>query len=124
MKKSNCHLTAWKKFREGTADSLTIRYTKYSRINKLVSRNKYLLLLLKPFILLGILIQWISWPLIHVGEILRTGRWYHVTWREGSKHKEFISIEDKYSRWIPPIIFEGKEQEVPDEQTKHSSKNF
>ena len=48
-------------------------------------------------------------------EILRTGRWYHVTWREGPTHKEFVPLVKPEKKWFPPLLFEGKEQEVPNE---------
>ncbi len=115
MKKSNCHLTAWKKFRYEVADSLSIQYTKNSKLYNFFSTKPYIVVLLAPVRALGILIQGLAWMLVQLGEILRTGRWYHVTWREGHLHKEFVPLEKPPKKWFPPLLFEGKEQEVPND---------
>jgi len=115
MKKSNCHLAAWGKFRSEIASSLSVEYTKSSCIYTYLNKYPKVKLCLAPIILIGILVQWVAWTLVQLGEILRTGRWYHVTWREGSIHKEFIPLTKRKPRWIPPILFEGKEREVPNE---------
>ena len=112
MTLSNCHLTAWKKFRNEVASSLSVQYTKNSKVQEYFSKKPIILL---PLRLLGIVVQWIAWPLVHVGELLRTGRWYHVTWREGVVHKEFVPLSPRIKKWFPPILFKGKEQEIKNE---------
>jgi len=112
MKKSNCHLTAWSKFRSEVASSLSVQYTKNSRVYTYLNKYPKIKLFLAPIIITGILLQWVAWTLVQLGEILRTGRWYHVTWREGDIHKEFVPLERASPKWLPPILFEGKEQEV------------
>ena len=113
IRRSNCHLTAWKKFRNEIADSLSIQYTKNSKVHKFVNKRPLILKLLIPIRLLGVGIQWVAWTLVQFGELLRSGRWYHVTWREADLHKEFVPILPSKQRWFPPLMFEGKEQEVP-----------
>jgi hypothetical protein len=113
MSKSNCHLTAWSRFRAEIADSLSIQYTKNSKLHKYINTKPIIRSLLIPIKIIGIIIQWAAWILVQLGELLRTGRWYHVTWREKDIHKEFVPIEKKNPKWLPPIIFEGKVQEVP-----------
>ena len=107
---SNCHLVAWKKFRDQDADLLCIEYTKKSKLHYFTKNNKYIRSLLLPIRIIGILIQWICWPMVHVGEFLRTGRWYHVSWMEDGIHREYVKLDNYVARLIPPIIFKGTEQ--------------
>ena len=115
MKKSNCHLTAWSKFRLEVASSLSVQYSKNSKIHTFLKKYPKVKLILMPIVVTGILLQWAAWTLVQLGEILRTGRWYHVTWREGDTHKEFVPLDKPVAKWFPPLLFEGKEQEVPNE---------
>ena len=115
MIKSNCHLRAWQKFRYEIADSMSIQYTKNSKLYNFFSTRPIMVTLLAPIRSLGIIIQWLAWILVQIGEILRSGRWYHVTWKEGTVHKEFVPLEKSTKKWFPSIFFEGKEQEVPNE---------
>lgn len=74
--------------------------------------------LLFPLRLLGAIFQWIAWPLTHVGELLRTGHWYHVSWtdRRGN-HWEFVPNVSKRLRFAPPLIFSGRIQRAGSDDT-------
>lgn len=114
--RSNCHLRAWEKFRAGEASFMCIRFTAYSRVPRNVVRHpawRYMLGML------GTLVQWVAWPLTHIGEILRTGRWYHATWIvvKGGGHWEYVPADsEKRARFIPPILFRGVERPVQKEE--------
>jgi hypothetical protein len=68
-----------------------------------------------PVRAIGTVLQWICWPLTHIGEYLRTGRWYHLHWIDhGGVHWEFVPDGEnaKHPFWIPPLLFRGKAQQV------------
>lgn len=109
-KLSNCHLVAWKKFRDEDADLLCLEYTKKSKLNHFINNKPTIKKLLIFIRAIGILIQWVCWPMIHVGEFLRTGRWYHVSWMEDGIPREYVKLDNYVARFIPPIIFKGTEQ--------------
>ena len=110
--KSNCHLKAWEKLRRDDAQYMCIKFTAFSSLHESSFRWWW-----KPIKGLGIALQWLIWPLAHIAEILRSGRWYHVTWlTHAGEHWEFTTINNKRMRGIPPIIFRGKEQQVPPNQ--------
>lgn len=110
---SNCHLRAWEKFRSGDAAFLCVRFTVYSRVPRRLVEHwswRYTLGLI------GALVQWAAWPLTHVGEILRTGRWYHATWIvvKDNQHLEYVPDGvAKRARFMPPILYRGVERPVP-----------
>ena len=112
MNKSNCHIEAWQKLRAGRARFLCIRFTEHSKVHAVTSAWWWM-----PLRILGICLQWLAWPLTHVGEFLRTGRWYHATWivSPGRQHYEYVPHEEKRKRVIPPVLLSGKEQEVGDD---------
>lgn len=116
-RRSNCHLAAWERFRAGEAVFMCVRFTSYSKVPQRVIEHwlwRYTLGVA------GATIQWIAWPLTHLGEILRTGRWYHATWVAVSgEHLEYVPRETKKRRWFPPLLFFGVERRVP---PKHGEK--
>ena len=114
---SNCHLTALGKFKTEIADSISIQYTKNSKVHKFLIAHPNINRLLIPIKLLGIGIEYIGWTLIQLSELLQTGRWHHVTWREDDLHKEFVPLVPKKQKWFPPLLFKGKEQEVEKQKT-------
>ena len=102
-KLSNCHIEAWRLLRSGEARHMCIRMTEYAKLQSLTRHWAW-----TPLRLLGIAIQWISWPLTHLGEFLRTGRWYHATWiHDNAAHMEFVPGGEKRNRWFPPLLFRG-----------------
>lgn len=105
---SNCAIYVWNKFRSGEATYMCIRFTKYSKLHRYTRKWwwKYTLGLI------GNILQLIIWPLIHIAELLRSGRWYHHTWLTPPIHREFIPLGTKVYRWLPPILFRGIEQDV------------
>lgn len=114
MKRSNCHLEAWRRYRRGEAAGFCLRPTHFSKAEKFVKHPLSL-----PIRLLGMLLQWTCWPLTHVGEMLRTGRWYHVTWFDHQGRRwEYVmtddagEFDDRTRAWFPPLIFRGKVQPV------------
>ena len=107
LARSNCHLRAWTKFRDEEAEWMCIRFTQYSRVSWTGAWWWI------PFRVLGVLIQWFSWPLTYLGEMLRTGRWYHASWiRWDSEHLEFVPVGVKIKRAFPPVLFHGLEKRV------------
>lgn len=110
---SNCHLRAWEKFRSGEAAFMCVRFTAYSRAPSSVVSHwawRYSLGLV------GTLVQWLAWPLTHVGEMLRTGRWYHATWIVVKDNQHWEYVPDgvaKRARIFPPVLFRGVERLVP-----------
>ena len=107
QRRSNCHLTAWRHYRQGNAVRFCFKPTLWSRSEKIIKHPLAL-----PIRLLGIALQWICWPLTHIGEYLRSGRWYHVTWmdKEG-RHWEFVRT-NKHPHFLPPIIFKGTIKQI------------
>jgi hypothetical protein len=107
FRRSNCHLRAWEHFRSQRAEFMCIRFTEYSKVTW--TQKWYWM----PMRGLGMLIQWFAWPLTHLGEMLRTGRWYHATWiRWDREHLEFVPVNKKVIRWFPPILFHGMEKHI------------
>jgi hypothetical protein len=101
--RSNCHLEAWRALRRGEAAHICLRPTKYSRLERVV-RNP----LMTPVRWLGMALQWVAWPLTHVGEVLRTGHWYHVLWVDKRGNAwEFVPHGPKRLRLAPPLVFVG-----------------
>ncbi len=119
MKLSNCHITALDKLKKEIADSISIQYTKNSKVHKFLIAHPNINRLLIPIKVLGITIEYIGWTLIQLGELLITGRWLHFSWREDNLHKEFVPLVPDKQKWFPPLLFKGKEQEVNNE---HSNK--
>jgi hypothetical protein len=109
--RSNCHLEAWRAYRAGEAAALIFRPTQYSRAARIVGHP-----LMLPVRLVGWALQWLCWPLTHVGEFLRSGHWYHVHWidREGRRW-EFVPLVGKRARFAPPLVFRGEVREVDDD---------
>ncbi len=104
---SNCHFEAWKQFRAEEAEYMCIRFTQFSKMNWMGAWWW------TPLRCLGSAIQWVAWPMTHVGELLRSGRWYHATWIcWDSEHWEFIPLEHKQRRYVPPLIFKGLTEKV------------
>lgn len=110
--KRNCHMMAWREFRGGGARYMCIRFTEYSRLVELTAKWWWW-----PLRVLGVGVQWIAWPMTHVGELMRTGRWYHATWMlpEGA-HMEYVPEGEKRKRYVPPILFHGYTRSVEDQE--------
>jgi len=109
--RSNCHLKAWERFRADEAEWMCIRFTEYSRVSWTQSWWW------SPMRILGIAIQWVTWPLTHFGEMLRSGRWYHASWiKWDAEHFEYVPHGPKITRMLPPILFHGFERKVGDDE--------
>ncbi len=108
MKWSDCHVEAWANLRSGDAEYICLRFTTFSRLHPFTQTWWW-----TPMRVLGMLIQWCLWPLLHVGELIRTGRWYHATWITwDDQHCEFVPVKCKRSRWLPPLLFFGHVRDV------------
>lgn len=109
---SNCHIKAWQYLRQGKARYLCIRFTEYSRLAWIAQQWWW-----TPIRWTGIALQWCVWPLVHLGEMLRSGRWYHATWivSPGRQHYEYVSHWPKRKQIVPPVLFAGREREVEDD---------
>jgi hypothetical protein len=116
VRRSNCHLEAWRKYRAGEAVGFCFHPTRFARLELVAQHWAWL-----PLRVLGAMLQWVCWPLTHLGELLRSGRWYHVTWvdREG-QHWEFVMTDDqgeydeRTRAFAPPLVFRGAVRRVGD----------
>lgn len=115
--RSNCHLEAWRRYRRGEAVALIFRPTRFARLESAAAHPLWW-----PLKLVGIALQWTCWPLTHLGEWLRSGRWYHVQWID--KHGdqwEFVmtdgdgTVDARTRALAPPLIFRGVVRRVGDE---------
>lgn len=75
-----------------------------------------------PIRVLGAVLQWSCWPLTHLGELLRSGRWYHVYWVDKSGRRwEFVMTDERGEydarthAFAPPLLFRGIIREVQSE---------
>jgi hypothetical protein len=114
--RSNCHLEAWKRYRRGEAVGFCFLPTQYSTTAALTRHPLWC-----PLKIVGIALQWASWPLTHLGEFLRTGHWYHVHWidRDGVAW-EFVMVgpdgaDARTHTAMPPLLFRGRVRRVGDE---------
>ena len=108
--RSNCHLEAWRRYRRGEAVGFCFLPTKYSRLAAIVAHP-----LAAPLRWLGAALQWTCWPLTHLGEMLRSGHWYHVHWIDHAGIAwEFVPDARKRERYAPPLVFHGTVRRVTD----------
>jgi hypothetical protein len=113
MRRSNCHLEAWRRYRSGEAVGFCFLPTKWSRAARVV-----MLPICLPVRLVGMALQWLCWPLTHLGEFLRSGHWYHVIWIDRTGRRwEFVPDAAKRMRFAPPLVFRGRVQEVSSGRT-------
>lgn len=103
--RSNCALEAWRHFRAETAEHMCVRFSRRSRLQAFFSHP-----LMLPVQGVGVVMQWTCWAGVNIGEILRTGRWYHYSWIENGQHWEFVKWvdgPDTETHFIPPLFFTG-----------------
>lgn len=105
--RSNCHLEAWRRYRRGEAVGFCFLPTRYAKLERVAAHPLWW-----PIKVVGIALQWTCWPLTHVGEFLRSGRWYHVRWIERDGTVWEFTSPDKVTRLAPPLLFRGIVRQV------------
>ena len=110
-KLSNCHFRAWKRFRTGEAEWICFRRTRYSKLHKYSKRWWY-----SPIkYIVAPVFYWSGSALAFVGIYLEELAWYHVAYvTPDGVWREFVPFSPKKMRYKGPIIFQGKEQNIPD----------
>lgn len=115
--RSNCHLQAWREYRAGRAAGFCFLPTRFARLEEVARHPLWF-----PIKALGIALQWTCWPLTHLGELLRSGRWYHVRWFDhDGRHWEFVMTDKngeqdtRTKAFAPPLLFTGRVREVSDD---------
>lgn len=108
---SNCNIEALEQLRSGKAIRLCMQFTKFSRITW--THTWWW----SPLRLLGGGLQMIAWNLLHISEVLRSGRWFHMIYETPDGDLwEYVPDEVKKKRMIPPFLFRGSDRRVADER--------
>jgi len=114
----NCGIKAWSKLVSGEADWFCLRHTKYSRLTKYVDTWWWTLFIMP----IGIALQWICMIGLLFGWVLRWGAWYHAAWvLPGGEWWEYQPLDDKTHRIVPPIIFKGVDQRIPEKRERRET---
>lgn len=101
--KSNCYLVAWRQYARRNGVWLCFRRSRYSKLTGRIPRP----------------IRWMArllmYPIAGAYAILHTlafETWPHFIWsaRPPARAKEFVPIDEKAPRWVPPLLFEGRVQ--------------
>lgn len=116
---SNCHIHAEGKLQSGDAEWICFRRTQRSKLVRWYVRQSPWLKVPWSFVQVvllfpvGTLLRIISGILMHVSELLISGGWLHGSWItfEG-EHWEYVPTGGCPPRWLPPLVFNGREREV------------
>ena len=107
--RSNCHLHVWQLYRAGVVNAICLQPTRFSKLEKIAEHPLWRY----SISLLGIVVQWICWPGTHLGEFLRSGRWYHVVGITfDGRVIEYVPMDIKVKRWFVPPLFKGEQREI------------
>ena len=102
---SNCFVYSWLKHVRGEAMYLTFRRSRYSSLTGRIPA---------PVRWVAHVLLWPVFALYAVLYVLALETWPHFHWADHPARgaREFVPLKPKHVRWLPPILFAGKEREV------------